>query len=177
MCRADQPQTRSLTRRLLGAQSLPLDVLLALEPLQATLPLTGPRNTLGYKPCGGPPHLAAHIAVRGRANLPASADKRGAAAAAAAPVCLAHAEDAAVRLRLERWAARCKAASRTARPHDPWACSGEGMAYCRTRFVGPVKPPGQLLERCSVLQQHERISRQVRARALGGDVRGRPLHR
>lgn len=142
-------------------QSLPLDALLALEPLQATLPLAGPRNTLGYQPAGGLPQLSAHVAVRGRSNLPGAANKRAPDVAAVA--CVTFAEDAEVRLRLERWAARCRAASRAPRAHDPWACSSEGMAYCRTRFVGAVRPPSQLLERCSALQQHEGISRQVSA--------------
>ena len=67
-----------------------------------------------------------------------------------------------LRLRLERWAQRCGAACPARRRFDPWACSTEGMAYCRTRFVGAVKPPEAVRDRCTELQQHEGISRQAR---------------
>lgn len=159
LCRSEQPQTRTITKRLLGSQHISLATILSLEPYQATLHLAPPCNILGYQPASsGLPQISIHAAVRGRNQLPVPAKSTR----SHKPSCLAIAEDDDVTQQLETWAQRCCLACHKPRSFNPWACTLEGMAYCRTRFVGEAVPPVQLLQRCKSLEDHAGVNGKVR---------------
>lgn len=158
LCRSEQPQTRTITKRLLGSQLVSLATILSLEPYQATLQLAPPCNILGYQPATAAPQISIHAAVRGRNQLPVP--DRG--AKTHKPACLAIAEDDDVTQRLEKWSQRCCSQCQKSRTFNPWACTLEGMAYCVTRFVGEAAPPAQLLQRCKSLEDHAGVHGKVR---------------
>jgi hypothetical protein len=156
--RSEQPQTRTITKRLLGSQRISLATILSLEPFQVALRLSPPCNILGYQPTSGLPLISIHAAVRGRNQLPVPVKS----ASSPKPSCLAIAEDDDVTQQLEKWAHRCCAACPKPREFDPWACTLEGMAYCRTRFVGEAAPAVQLQLRCKALEDHAGVNGRVR---------------
>lgn len=155
--RSEQPRTRTITRRLLGSQQVSLATILSLEPYQSTLQLAPPCNIIGYQPATASPQICIHAAVRGRNQL--SVPDRS--TKSHMPACLAIAEDDDVTQRLEKWSHRCCSQCQKPRSFNPWACTFEGMAYCRTRFVGEAVPPVQLLQRCKSLEDHAGVSVRV----------------
>lgn len=155
--RSQQPQTRTITKRLLGSQHVSLATILSMEPFQVTLQLAPPCNILGYQPASTLPQISIHAAVRGRNQLPVPGKSNKLDKTA----CLAVAEDEDVAQQLDKWAQRCSAATSKPRNFNPWACTLEGMAYCRTRFVGHAAPPYQLQQRCRSLEEHAGVHGRV----------------